>query len=213
MQPPLRYVASDGDAVTPAKTYPVTERPMYGGVAKTPAMIAADDALIEAAEKLGTRPHVSDMLVARGWQAFFRGDLGGAMKQFNQAWLLDPENGDAFHGFALIVFERDRDGEQAGRLFQQGLGKARQSPGLYLDYGRFLLTVHRPADAVLPLRKALTFPDMGPDAMALLSLALAQTDDTPGACAAAAKVQDNAQGSIRDEARALLKTPRCRAAP
>ena len=83
------------------------------------------------------------------------------------------------------------------------MAKPRQSPGIYLDYGRFLLTVNRPADAIVPLRHAVAVPTMGPDAQALLTLALYQSGDVAAACAESAKVQDGAQPVIRDQAREL----------
>ena len=125
------------------------------------------------------------------------------MKRFNQAWLLDPDNGDAFHGFAVLIMARDHDAPQADSLFRAGLAKPRQSPGIYLDYGRFLLTMNRPADAVAPLRHAVATPDMSPDAQALLTLALYQSGDVAAACAERPKVLDGAQPVIRDAARNL----------
>jgi Tfp pilus assembly protein PilF len=125
------------------------------------------------------------------------------MKRFNQAWLLDPDNGDAFHGFAVLTMERDRDPVQADALFRRGIAAPRQSPGIWLDYGRFLLMTGKAAEAVAPLQKALIFPDMEPDAEALLTLALARSGDLAAACAAKARVKDGAQKVIRDAARAV----------
>jgi Tfp pilus assembly protein PilF len=98
---------------------------------------------------------------------------------------------------------RDNDAAQADSLFQQGLAKPRQSPGIYLDYGRFLLTAKRPADAIAPLRHAIAVPNMGPDAEALLTLALYESGDVAAACIENTKVQDGAQADIRDRARNL----------
>jgi Tfp pilus assembly protein PilF len=120
------------------------------------------------------------------------------MKRFNQAWLLDPDNGDAFHGFAILVMERDHDAKAADALFQQGIARPRQSPGIWLDYGRFLVMTSRPGDAVQPLRKAVTFPGMGPDAEALLTMALFESGDVAGACAELIKVKEGAQAPLRD---------------
>ena len=172
---------------------------------KTPAMIEADKTFLAETEKRGySRAQGSDMSVTLGWRYFReRHDMATAMKRFNQAWLLDPDNGDAFHGFAVLVMARDRDAGQAERLFQRGITASRQSPGIWLDYGRFLVMVKKPGEAVAPLRKALTFADMGPDAEALLTLALDQSGDHAGACAEKSKVQDGAQTAIRDAARAL----------
>jgi len=199
----LIFLALTGSAL--AASYPLNEQPMFGGQPKTPAEQAADQKFFDSVAKLGySRPQGSDKSVQLGWQYFFsKHDIATAMKRFNQAWLLDPDNGDAFHGFAVLVMARDNDAAQADALFQQGLAKPRQLPGIYLDYGRFLLTVKRPADAIAPLRHAVAVPDMGPDAEALLTLALYESGDVAAACAEKAKVQDGAQPVIRDQARNL----------
>ena len=183
---------------------PNNEIPMYGGGEPyPPEVVAANNEFIDTILKRGlTRAQGSDNMVSLGWRYYFeRKDIATAMKRFNQAWLLDPDNGDAFHGFAVLVMARDEDAQQADALFQQGLAKPRQSPGIYVDYGRFLLTAKRPADAVTPLRHAVAVAGMGPDAEALLTLALYQSGDVAAACAEKAKVLDGAQPIIRDRAR------------
>ena len=185
-----------------AAALPVNEMPMYGGQPKPKAMRDADAAFIEGSAQFGSRAHTSDMSVALGWSYFFeRHDIAGAMRRFNQAWLLDPDNGDAFHGFAILVMERDQDAEAADALFRQGLAKPRQSPGIYLDYGRFLVGQKRPAEAIAPLRQALGVGDIGPDAEGLLTLALYESGDVAGACAERAKVSEKAQEAIRAQIR------------
>lgn len=177
-----------------APDYPLNQQPMYGGVAKTPEMLKADQEFIEAVLNLGyTRAIASDEAVKKGWAYFRQNDFAAAIKRFNQAWLLDPDNGDAFHGFAVVVMARDNDAAKADEMFKTGIAKPRQSPGIYPDYGRFLLLQNRPAEAVLQLRKALTFADMGPDAQAMLIGALAQSGDWVAACQEAKKPIDGAQ--------------------
>jgi predicted Zn-dependent protease len=189
--------------------HPLNQQPMYGNQPKTAPMLAADQCFIEEAQKSGfSRAQASDKSVQLGWQYFQqRHDIATAMKRFNQAWLLDPDNGDAYHGFAVLVMERDHDAKQTEALFRRGAESPRQSPGLWLDYGRFLVMTRRPAEAVAPLRRALTFPDMGPDAQALLTLALARSGDLEAACAEKTGVQDGAQPVIRGAARALACVP------
>lgn len=190
-----------------ATDYPPNETPMYGGAEKTPAMLQADKELIAAVLAKGiTRAQGSDQLVHAGWDYQHKGDYATAMKSFNQAWLLDPDNGDAFDGFAVIAMDRDKDVAAADALFQQGLAKPRQSPGIYLDYGHFLLLVRRPADAIAPLRKAVSFPDMGPDAEAFLTVALFQSGDRTAACQEAAKVKDGVQAGVLDDVRLIVGT-------
>ncbi len=188
---------------------PLNEVPMYGNQPKTPEMQAADEGFIANAAKLGyTRAQASDKSVQLGWQYFLqRRDISTAMKRFNQAWMADPDNGDAFHGFAILVMERDRDLAQAEGFFQQGISKPRQSPGIWLDYGRFLLTAKKPTAAVPVLRKALTYSGMGPDAEALLTLALYQSGDVKAACSEREKIRDGAQQPLRDAARGLKCSP------
>ena len=197
----IAFFAVNGGALA----RPNNEIPMYGGSPYPPDVVAANEAFFAAVAKRGvSRPQGSDNMVQLGWRYYFeRKDVATAMKRFNQAWLLDSDNGDAFHGFAVLVMARDHDAAQADSLFQQGLAKPRQSPGIYLDYGRFLLTVNRPADAIVPLRHAIAVSNMGPDAQALLTLALYQSGDVAAACAERAKVLDGAQPVIRDAARDL----------
>ncbi len=80
-----------------AKDYPPNELPMFGGVTKNAAMIQADNDFIATVLAKGvTRAQGSDKMVVLGWQYFFQHDYTTAMKRFNQAWLLDPDNGDLF---------------------------------------------------------------------------------------------------------------------
>lgn len=188
-----------------AKDYPPNELPMYGGITKTHEMVLADEAFIQAALKGGhTRAEASDMVVLLGWKYLRQGDLATAMKRFNQAWLLDPDNGDAFHGFAAMTFSRDHDAAAADKLFREGVGKPRQKPGIFLDYGRFLLMTQHPSEAVPVLKKALSFSDMGPEAEALLVIALSQMSDKAAACAELPRVQmDTQQKPIAEQLQSI----------
>lgn len=80
--------------------------PMYGGPdqVKTPYQLEADEKFIQSATREGqTREKASQAVAAGGWQFFNKGDLSTAMKRFNQAWLLDPNNPEAYKGFAAIL--------------------------------------------------------------------------------------------------------------
>lgn len=113
---------------------PNNEIPMYGGATFPPYVASANDEFIADILKRGfTRAQGSDNMVSLGWRYYFeKHDVATAMKRFNQAWLLDPDNGDAFHGFAVLVMARDQDAQQADSLFQQGLAApvARHLSGL-----------------------------------------------------------------------------------
>ena len=82
--------------------------PMYGGMPKT----KADQEFIEAATReAGSKGSASQKHMEFGWQYFDGGDLKTAMKRFNQAWLLNPNNADVFWGFGSVALaKRDPDG-------------------------------------------------------------------------------------------------------
>ncbi|MDR3528257.1 MAG: hypothetical protein P4L57_13360 [Rhizomicrobium sp.] len=62
---------------------------------------------------------------------------------------------------------------------------------------RFLLLQKRPTDAIVQLQKALSFPDMGQKAEALLAGAYADAGGLPAACLEARKVPNSLQAPYR----------------
>jgi len=65
--------------------YSVNERPMYGNVEKTPAMLQADQAFLESIVKAGmTREQGAVDAVRRGWRALAENDMRTAILRFNQ---------------------------------------------------------------------------------------------------------------------------------
>src|SRR4051812_6858341 len=110
----LAFAAVLFAAAASAAGYPVNQQPMYGGIARTLRERITDQKFLSDVAKMGyTRVSGSDKSIDLGWQYFFKDDLPTAMMRFNQAWVQDPENGDAFHGFALVIMQRDHDAPQA----------------------------------------------------------------------------------------------------
>jgi Flp pilus assembly protein TadD len=82
----------------------MNELPMYGGQKKTPAQELADQEFIKVATKDGmTREVAAAYMADRGWEAVYKNDISSAMKKFNQAWLLNPNNAKAFWGFGVVA--------------------------------------------------------------------------------------------------------------
>ena len=83
--------------------------PMYGGenVVKTDEQLQSDKEFIDSVVKeIGSREEAS-VGISNGAQKWFeQGDLDTAMKRFNQAWLLDPNNPEPYNGFAEILKQR-----------------------------------------------------------------------------------------------------------
>lgn len=96
-------------------------QPMYGNGFKTQEMIASDEEFIATCiQQDGTRELASRHASKRGWDFFYRGDADTAMKRFNQAWLLDPNNPETHWGFGIIMSTR-MDLEEAEKHFSRAL--------------------------------------------------------------------------------------------
>jgi len=121
--PVLGLVAMAGHCLqAAADPYPINERPMYGGLKKTPEMQRADQKFISAIKAKGlSREEGAELTADRGWQLMRKGDHKTAMKRFNQAWLLDPRNGSAYWGMAAVVTDREGNMERADDLFKRAL--------------------------------------------------------------------------------------------
>lgn len=210
--------ASDAQAKRPTASYPRAEQPMYGGIPANPAEQENDRRYIEEAARLaGDRGRAANMATDLGFRYFFRGDLAGAIRRFNQAWLLDAENGDAYHGMALVVFDRDDDRAMAEQLFKTALSKSSTSIGAWSDYGRMLAIAGRTRESVDVLDGALkrTFPgnpnpEGAANARALLAMGLAELRDFPRACREARAVPAEAQKPLLQGAAQVLALPECK---
>ena len=92
---------SDGDA---------TEKlPMYGQpeIARPEHLKKTDEAFIrDATFKFGSRGAASRALSEQGWANVRKGMLDVAMRRFNEAWLLNPKNYQAFWGFGAVLSEQ-----------------------------------------------------------------------------------------------------------
>jgi len=69
----------------------MNEMPMYGGL-HNPAVAQNKEYSISAAKL--------------GWKYYYDGDLDTAIKRFNQSWMFDRNNKDAYWGFGLIMGRR-----------------------------------------------------------------------------------------------------------
>ena len=124
--------------------YPINERPMYGHLTKTAAQKRADKKYIKYMTKGGrSRTVAADMPAKAGWDFYYKGDRSTAIKRFNQAWLLDPENQLALWGFAGICQDREQ-WDKAIKYFEMALEKGPENAMLDRDYQNALLAMeHR----------------------------------------------------------------------
>jgi len=93
----------------PSGKVPIDQLPMYGGMdrAAYPELKAADEKLIEGTtQAFGSRETASQAFVSRAFTLYMKDDLAGAMRRFNQAWLLNPSNPEVFWGFGSVLNDR-----------------------------------------------------------------------------------------------------------
>ena len=149
------------------KRRPTNQYAMYGSVhERTPRnaaertyldkVKAADQMFIDVILAKGvTRKAAAAGAIKRAWKLFHTGDIATAITRFNQAWRLDPENGDAYYGFALVTSERNGNATHVENYFHMAFAKPTFSVAAVVDYGRFLWTQDRLDESLIQLNRAL----------------------------------------------------------
>lgn len=92
----------------------IDQVPMYGGIDRqaVPELKRADEEFIAAmTREFGSREKASEQAVGQGIRYYMVDDYAAAMRRFNQAWLLNPDNPDAFWGFAMVLHDQGRNCE------------------------------------------------------------------------------------------------------
>jgi tetratricopeptide (TPR) repeat protein len=123
-----------------AQEDPADKLPMYGqpAVVRSDVMKKADDVFIrESSLRYGNRNTASRALALEGWIAARRGVFDVAMRRFNQSWLLNPKNYQAFWGFGAILSEQGKLLEALEQLetARQLLDEPAQRAALLADLG------------------------------------------------------------------------------
>jgi tetratricopeptide (TPR) repeat protein len=93
--------------------------PMYGqpGVVRSDELKKSDEDFIrDAIIKYGGRDAASRAYAAQGWQAVRSHNLDAAMQRFNQAWLLNRKNYQAYWGFGAVLSDRGKLAEAMEQL-------------------------------------------------------------------------------------------------
>jgi Tfp pilus assembly protein PilF len=175
-----------------ADPLPINQLPMYGEREKNEAMKTSDAAFIASFETKGiSREDAAKQVMQLAWSYFGKRDAASAMSRFNQAWLLDPENGDAYHGFALITSVRSSAPGEVERLFQLAISKPKVSAEAFVDYGRYLWTQKQLDKSLVQLNKALQLSSTAYNARSNISFVHFLKGDFGSACTWAKDAQKN----------------------
>jgi len=109
--------------------------PFFGGGVKNQAQLETDSKVVgEAIQRAGSREKAVDMALDGGWTQLKAGDTVTAIKYFNLAWLLSPENPDVFWGFAASLGRQGKFDESL-RLFERAKSQKPNDAALLADYG------------------------------------------------------------------------------
>lgn len=108
---------------------------MFGGYEKTAFQVDADERFLQTVlpSFAGDRGAAAEYFAQVGWNLYYRDDRSTAIKRFNQAWLLDPDNAHALWGFAVICRERGNV-EDALRHYRMALDTGSRDPRLLEEY-------------------------------------------------------------------------------
>ena len=136
--PFLVSLAGCAHAQPTAGTKNVDQLPMYGGLDRqsVPELKAADEQLIaNMTREVGTREKASELFVEQGIRYYKQNDYVAAMRRFNQAWLLNPNNPDVFWGFAIVYHDKERICD-AKDMVDKALNLGLTKPVAIADAGR-----------------------------------------------------------------------------
>jgi Flp pilus assembly protein TadD len=138
------------------------ELPLWEELTKTQKMLDADRRFVEEIGRIhkGDLKTGAKFSVAQGWDMFEKGNMDVAIRRFNQAWLLDPENPEIYWGFAVATHVRGDGLEQTERWFAEAEKRLATDPELFNDHAVALEDHGQPARAQINYDKALAIdPD------------------------------------------------------
>jgi tetratricopeptide (TPR) repeat protein len=149
-------LAALGPGWAGAQSDPTEGLPMFGqpAIARPENLKKTDEAFIrDTTFRFGSRPVASRALADQGWASLRKGMLDIAMRRFNEAWLLNPKNYQAFWGFGAVLSEQRKLAEAIEQLetARSLVDDPRQRLALLADLG----AVHSAYGARLPEDKQL----------------------------------------------------------
>jgi Tfp pilus assembly protein PilF len=133
---------------------PIDQVPMYGGMDRSqfPELKAADEKFISGVSReFGSREKATRVWLELAFKYYKQDRLEMAMRRFNQAWLLDPENPEVYAGFAVVLHDRGKNCD-AMKMMEKALALNPPSfQGIYPDAGR-IFTLCAVSDKTLAAR-------------------------------------------------------------
>lgn len=122
-------------APAPAATGPQRLQPLYGGLTPTQAQQVVGAAVLADVDRsFPSRPEASKFFTQKGYEYLQENQPDTATVRFNLAWVLDPQNADAYRGLAVVLSQRAGSQPEAVQaLLLQGLAVAPTNSALLTD--------------------------------------------------------------------------------
>jgi tetratricopeptide (TPR) repeat protein len=137
-----------------AKTQ-INLQPEYGNVEKSKEQLETDQKfIVTELKELGTHGKASEEMVKLGFDYLYRGDLKTAMRRFNQAWLLDAKNENAYWGYGSVYFYLHND-QEALKQLEKGLSINPKSSNIITDIASINMSFYSEKNNPAYLDKAI----------------------------------------------------------
>ncbi|WP_457071021.1 tetratricopeptide repeat protein [Hymenobacter sp. UYAg731] len=128
-------VNPDGSLATPAPGKPIRLQPLFGGLSPTQATQLLGEAQLKAiAASFASTAEASAFFTNKGYEYLRENQPDTATYRFNLAWLLNPQNAEAYRGLGIIASSQPTP-DAAIALLSKGFGIAPGSTLLMSDLG------------------------------------------------------------------------------
>ena len=126
--------AKKGAAAPVALTSASRLQPLYGGASPAQAQQFVGAAVLADIDRsFGSRPEASKFFSTKGFEYLLEHQPDTAAVRFNLAWVLDPQNPDAYRGLAVLLNQRQAPDADVQALLLQGLAVAPTNSALLTD--------------------------------------------------------------------------------
>ncbi|MCC9165627.1 tetratricopeptide repeat protein [Pontibacter harenae] len=133
--------------------------PMFGKQAKTEQQQLQDERFLSSCDKsFANRQEASKFFLERGWEYYNEGQLDTAVYRFNLAWLLNPDNSDAYWAFGLVSNTQGKVEDAIG-FFEKALVYTPNNSMLLSDVASSYLTLYNQKPKKKKLKKAASYAE------------------------------------------------------
>lgn len=149
------------------------EVPLWEGVEKSAEDLKNDEQLVKRSIELaGDRKTAVEFAIRLAWSEVSKNDPNSAIRRFNQAALIDPDQPQIYWGFAIATHIRGDELKDVERWIARTKSMIKTDPRIYSDHGRILGERQMPEKAKPLFEEALALdPNYLPAHMGMIRVA------------------------------------------